>query len=158
MPNHLHTKSIMTDDGLFMPDFSRFASSLSLFTRFMSCCKRPEAKGAEGGISLRGFGKKDLYHFSITPNRKNFGHVRPARTGRKRLLKLTDWSNAEIARRLAVDPATVTRWQSSIANAIDTRQQSRTVNRGGCVSGKAGFDKLFFCGIMLPLETQGRRP
>jgi len=47
----------------------------------------------------------------------------------KRLLRLTDWSNAKIARELAVDPKTITNWAASIENSID--RDTRTVTRGG---------------------------
>jgi len=60
-------------------------------------------------------------------NGKPMSRVQKQEAG-KRLLRMTDWSDREIARRLAVNQSTVTRWRgSSDAFASDT---TRTVTRG----------------------------
>lgn len=77
--------------------------------------------------------KEDAMIHAATDNKEQGRPMSQAqkREAGERLLDLTDWSNAEIARRLAVNEKSVRRWRNELSSAFAEDNQVRTVTRGG---------------------------
>jgi len=85
---------------------------------------------AEVEAEVREGTRQDALLYAATANVANGKPMSQAekREAGERLLRMTKWSQHRIARELAVDPASISRWASSIADAID---RPTTVTRNG---------------------------